>query len=119
MKRHHSARSATTSVAHTLAAPSASQHLLRQALRGGQLQARLQIGAVDDVYEREADRVADAVLADKSADGMTPPPLPRVQRRWGDGQQQEMLRRRVASPDAPEGSLAPALETALAALPGG
>ncbi len=35
---------------------------LRRILRGPRLQAKLTIGAPDDVYEREADRVADEVM---------------------------------------------------------
>ena len=35
---------------------------VRQILRGPRLQARLTIGAPDDIYEQEADRVADAVM---------------------------------------------------------
>ena len=35
---------------------------VRQIIRGPRLQAKLTIGAPDDVYEQEADRVADAVM---------------------------------------------------------
>ena len=35
---------------------------MRRILRGPRLQAKLTIGAPDDAYEREADRVADAVM---------------------------------------------------------
>ncbi len=35
---------------------------IRQILRGPKLQAKLTIGAPDDVYEQEADRVADEVM---------------------------------------------------------
>ncbi len=35
---------------------------VRQILRGPQLQTKLTIGAPDDVYEKEADRVADEVM---------------------------------------------------------
>ena len=35
---------------------------VRQILRGPRLQAKLTIGAPDDVYEQQADRVADEVM---------------------------------------------------------
>ncbi len=35
---------------------------VRQILRGSRLQAKLTVGAPDDVYEQEADRVADEVM---------------------------------------------------------
>ena len=35
---------------------------VRQILRGPRLQAKLTVGAPDDVYEKEADRVADEVM---------------------------------------------------------
>ena len=52
----------------TMAASPADSHwhtgraAVRQILRGPRLQAKLTIGAPDDVYEREADRVADEVM---------------------------------------------------------
>jgi hypothetical protein len=35
---------------------------VRQILRGPRLQAKLTVGAPNDIYEQEADRVADAVM---------------------------------------------------------
>jgi hypothetical protein len=35
---------------------------VRRILRGPRLQAKLTVGALDDVYEQEADRVADEVM---------------------------------------------------------
>lgn len=49
-------------VPHALSIASDPRADIRRILRGSRLQAKLTIGAPDDVYEREADRVADAVM---------------------------------------------------------
>lgn len=36
--------------------------MVQQILRGPGLQAKLTVGAPNDIYEQEADRVADAVM---------------------------------------------------------
>lgn len=57
---------------------------IRQILRGSPLQAKLTVGASDDVYEGEADRVADEVMRIASSNDSTfapidpPRPIPRL-----------------------------------------
>lgn len=42
--------------------PQGSRSRVRQILRGPRLQPKLTIGAPDDIYEQEAERVADEVM---------------------------------------------------------
>ena len=46
---------------------------IRHILGRGAIQPKLKIGAPDDAYEREADRVADRVMSMAGPDGRPPP----------------------------------------------
>ena len=69
---------------------------IRHILHGPRLQARLTVGPSNDVYEREADRVADAVMrmpeADERIQRMCPECEEEIQRQAADELEEEELR---------------------------
>jgi uncharacterized protein DUF4157 len=69
---------------HAGATPVPANPLWSRLARGGSLQAKLKLGAVDDPLERDADRVAEAVVS-----GLAPPA---VQRKCAACEEEEMHR---------------------------
>lgn len=70
----------------------ASRLQIRQILRGSALQAKLVVGALDDVYEQEADRVAEQVMR---------MPEPAVQRESETDEEEELLQPKAWSDQGP------------------
>jgi hypothetical protein len=60
----------------------AGNQAIQRLFKSGVIQARLSIGRPDDIYERDADRVADQVMAAPAYTAVTATP-PRIQRFFG------------------------------------
>lgn len=97
---------------------------IRRILRGPGLQAKLTIGAPDDVHEREADRVADAVMRmpDSHQQGeeetirsrpLSDPITPLVQRQTEE-EEEEPLQTKAAAGHTPE--MTPQVASAIASM---
>jgi hypothetical protein len=82
---------------------SASQQFLQARLRSGALQAKLAVGPVNDAYEREADRVADAIVSGGSLAATGAAAMPTapsaVQRKCAACEgEEDMVRRKAVAP---------------------
>jgi len=69
-KRHGAVRRTPLPPESFWSPPCTNRQVIRQILRSPEMQGRLMVGATNDVFEREADRVADAVV--RMPDGASP-----------------------------------------------
>jgi hypothetical protein len=119
MKTHDEAKTCTTSRCHTAPVPNALAHQaqLRSALLRAGVQPRLEIGAVNDPLEREADAVAERVIR-MPEPLLSSPTRGALQTATGTGGEGKLIQTK-ASPAPTTTTASPQLESSLNLLNSG